>query len=188
VVTSEGGIMDVVINILEDVAYHTGCNNSWFVTARELSPIEALASASEDPSEFSPEGESWSFECRTHNTRFMMGKDCPESVAHLKAGESVPLPKKIAEQLIRLGQAAFPTHKHLTEDDVQSTLDRSNALMDSLGLPHMDAEGIKAITRANKKSGYGISRHYAKPGDGQLAGELGVSPEDIAEMRKFSKK
>jgi hypothetical protein len=120
-----------------------------------------------------------------HGTVFPMGQNCPQAYQSFAAGESVVVESnQVAERLVRTGQAAYPTHKVKVEESVQATLDRTNMLMDSMGLPHMDAESMNAISKSINR---GVSRHYAKPTDTRLAGDLGLSPSDIAEMRKLAK-
>ena len=181
--------MGRIVEILNDVTVETNCNRTWSVVSEEWSPLEALAHAADEDRErceFSPDDGQygyWMFECEMHKETFRMGGTCPQAYETFSIGESVVIDDQVADRLVRAGQAAYPTHKPKLEESVQATLDRANILMDQMGLPHMDEEAIKAIGARTKK----VSRHYAKPKDTQLAGELGMSPSDIAEMRKLSK-
>jgi len=55
--------------------------------------------------------------------------------------------------------------------------------MDEEGLPHLNADSLRSISLQGKKG----KRHYARPRDSRLAGELGIDPSDIADMRKLVK-
>ena len=103
-----------------------------------------------------------------------------------KAGDQTSILASEAEWLVKNGYAEYPQFKAAPDETVQATLDRANTLMDSMGLPHLDQESFSAITESktvHKK----LSRHYAKPADKRLARDIGLSPDDFADMKQWAK-
>ncbi|RLC75199.1 MAG: hypothetical protein DRJ03_30635 [Chloroflexi bacterium] len=151
-----------LVHLTADYVINTGCDKQW-----------AMAESAD----------GWCFRCRVHNTLFRPNGACPSLVEVCSTGTSLALPVRIAETLVERGQATYPTHQPVVEDSLQETLDRANALMDEEGLPHLNADSLRSISLQGKKG----KRHYARPRDSRLAGELGIDPSDIADMRKLVK-
>lgn len=149
-----------LVRLLGDVTLEDKCSTQWLIES----------------------GDSWYYRCRRHNTRFGLSDVCPGSLSTARAGDHVYLPQKLTEQLVRSGIAEYPTHEPIVEDGVKATVDRVNALMDSMSLPHLDAESLKTVTVEGRKG----SGHYAKPRDRGLADSLGLDASDIADMRKLA--
>lgn len=182
--------MSRLVEILNDVTIESNCNREWLVESRDISPLEALANSVDNSAEeyFGTADSQWLFDCRRHNVMFPMGTTCPHTYETYSLGESVVLDDQLAARLVRLGQAAYP-RENLPERETgdQANLDRANIMLEQMGLPLLDHETYSVIN-ATTKSGRGTSKHYAKPTDTRLAGELGLSPSDVAEMRKLSGK
>ncbi len=183
--------MPRLVEITNDVTIESHCNKEWLVSTRDISPLESLARAdTHSAADFmGTVSEQWLFDCRRHKVSFPMGSTCPKTYENYSAGESVVLEDDLANRLVRMGQAAFPTSRERPkmETGEQANLDRANTMLEGMGLPALDAETFSVIN-AKTKASRGTSRHYAKPTDSRLAGALGLSPSDIAEMRKLSGK
>jgi hypothetical protein len=150
-----------IIRIIEDVRLEDGCTQTW---------------------EFISEGALPFYFCRKHQKRVPLSGPCPLSEFWARAGETVTVPAQVARRLVESELAEFPTHAPAKDEAVDSTLERVNALMKEQGLPPTDASalGVWKI-QGRQENPY---KRPAKPSDQRLAGDLGLSAEDIAEMRK----
>ena len=173
-----------VVRFVMDVALDAGCSTGWQLTD-QINSLMALAEAAREESIVHVEG--WNYHCRVHNTFFGITKVCPSSKLVYKAGTTASIDTKMAAMLERIGQVVYPTHAPVVDEGVQQTLDKTNALMDSLGLPKMDVESIQAIRAQPKRAKFeGTRDYYAKssPATHHLAADLGLSTEDILQMKK----
>jgi len=163
-----------------DLVYTDKCEGKWIVTEESrVTPLMKLANY-----DAGVESDGYFYRCPTHNTLFsVMGGECPgrrDSANDLKvkAGEEATVSAEAAEWLVQNEWAVYPTH---IAESVQGTIDRTNALMDSMGLPQLDAEAMRTVGIEGKRG----RKHYARPSENRLASDLGLSADDIADMRKL---
>ena len=169
-----------------DLVAEDQCQSHWYVTSTEnVTPLMMLAN-------FDREGldgvieEGVYQQCRQHNTSFsLMGGTCPKwkDIQGIKAkeGETMSLPSAQAEWLVQNGLADYPTHTVEEYEGVESTISRTNAILDSMGLPNVDSESMRTISVEGRRGG----GHYARPRESKLASDLGLNPEDIADMKNW---
>lgn len=130
------------------------------------------------------------FICEIHQTEFYVGRACPKATQLLREGEEVSLPVRLANRLVSMGAAVTPVPPRVLDERDQGQLDRMNAVMEREGLEPFNAsvlDAIRAPSRGARSSGdpYGLKR-TARPKDRRLAQHTGLSPVDIAEMRKLA--
>lgn len=132
--------------------------------------------------------------CTEHNTTFHPGHDCPGRRESLVAGQEVWLDSHVADRLVNAKAAVYPTHQVAENESIRATLDRANRAFTSSGLPSVDAEFMdqfrKAVRTQSGGSPSGVSEHYgqaaARPS--RLASSLGLSAEDLADMKAAIKR
>jgi len=173
-----------VVRFVMDVAIDAGCSHRWAL--REgVNPLMALADAGQDDPVSHAEG--WNYFCPTHRTTFGVSRACPAAKTVFKAGMVASIPSRLAESLERIGQVVYPTHTPEPDATVQATLDKSNKLMEAMGFPRMDADSIQAIRAKPKRVQFEGTRDYyatSSPATHRLAADLGLSTEDILQMKK----
>ena len=153
---------ETLIRIIEDVVLEDGCTHAW---------------------EFVSEGALPYYRCHRHGVAVPLSGPCPQSEFWARRGETVSVPSKVARRLVESELAEYPTHSPEPDQAVDATLDRVNALMEAQGLPHMDAEAMGVWKIEGRQNPY---QRPAKPRDRKLAGDLGLDPSDIADMRKLA--
>ena len=171
-----------IVRLLTDVSLEGSCATSWtMVDTSDIQPLTALGEASDSSSTMHTHG--WNYHCTKHNRYFFLDRSCPGGGRSYRKGSEISITSDLAESLVRRGQAVYPTHAPVVDEGVQGTLDRTNALMDDMGLPHLDSEALRTFSVKGKKG----NRHYVKPKDSRLARDLGIDPKEVAEMRKLAK-
>lgn len=169
-----------------DLVSENRCGNRWFVTSDDrVTPLSLLANC-ENPDLDEAMEQKIYMRCKTHNTIFsLMGDGCPhyQDVADIKAkaGDTATLPAEQAEWLVSNGLAEYPTHSPVISEGIDETITRTNAILDQMGLPNVDSESMRTI----KVEGRRGSSHYARPRDKNLATDLGLDPDDIAQMKEW---
>jgi len=158
---------EILIRIIEDVLLEDGCTNTWQFVPCESSAGQAV------PFYF----------CAKHEALVPLIGPCPLSEFWARKGETVSVPSKVAQRLVESELAEYPTHAPEPDQGVQATVDRVNALMETEGLPHMDAEAMGVWKIEGRRKPY---QRPAKPRDTRLANDLGLDPSDIADMRKLA--
>lgn len=170
-----------IIRVLIDYAPGAKCMQHWSMSEQSVSPLMMLADAAN--AEKTLADNMWVYHCREHETWFPVHRECPANDITLRAGETVSVDSKMAQRLVEMNVAVYPTHD-TQEEQPTDYVGKINALLEAEGLPQLDNEAARVITADNRK----ISKHYrSKPEDSGLARELGIDPSDIAEMRKLSK-
>lgn len=155
---------ETTIRIVEDVVLEDGCTNTWdFHVNQNVIP---------------------SYYCRKHHVEVPLQGPCPKSEFWARKGETVSVPSKIARRLVESDLAEYPTHTPEPDQGVQATVSRINALLEAEGLPLTNAEAMGILQVEGRREHY---QRPAKPRDRRLASDLGLSPDDIAEMRRASK-
>lgn len=149
-----------IVRLTSDVVIDESCSNQWQM-------------------ESTPTG--WAFHCKPHGTVFHVHQVCPGVRIQHAAGSTVALPPHLAEHLVESGRAVYPTHESSENSD--ATIVRVNALLAAQGLPQVDQESMRTI-RVKGARGRG---HYQRTRDQRLAQDLGISGDDIDEIRRLSK-
>ncbi len=161
------------------------CYGKWVVTDSRgrdgISPLQILANFD---SPFQEEG-CVNF-CKQHGHAFSLYEGCPAvvDIEDLKAaaGEVKVIAEDQAGWLVQNGLAHYSKEHASKEVDDNSRLRRVNDLIEGMGLPGMDAEGIRGISATNTRSSGGRA---ATPQSRSLASDLGLDMDDIAEMRRM---
>ena len=153
---------ETLIRIIEDVILEDGCTHTW---------------------EFISEGTLPYYRCHKHGAAVPLSGPCPQSEFWARAGETVSVPSKVARRLVESELAEFPTHSPEPDQGVQETLGRMNAMLESQGLPLMDAEAMGVWKIEGRANPY---QRPAKPSHRRLASDLGMDAADIAEMKKLA--
>ena len=168
-----------IVRFTRDVALVEQCADHWTVTDRPQA--QSLASLAN----YGPllDAKDWCYHCSQHQQTFAVTEECPGAQGiTANAGDEMSLRVDQAEWLVEHRMAVYPTHTPAPDAGVQATLERTNALMEQMGLPHLDGEAMRTIGVVGKKGG----GHYQKPADTRLASDLGLNPDDIAAMRQLS--
>lgn len=148
------------IRLTESIIIEQSCSKNWRV-------VESIP---------------WSYFCDKHSRSFSLTESCPGAYQRIDKGETVSLPSKLAETLVERGRAVYPTHSTVVDEGLQATIDKSNVLMDEMGLPRLDPESIRTWTIKGRKAD-----SYYRPRDNRLAQDLGINLEDIDEIRRLAK-
>jgi len=154
---------EILIRIIEDVILEDGCTHEW-----QFNPLV----------EHVP-----NYWCNKHKVAVPLQGPCPKSDFWARTGETVSVPAQVARRLVESELAEYPTHTPEPEQGVQETLGRMNAMLESQGLPLMDAEAMGVWKVEGRQNPY---QRPAKPRDRRLAGDLGIDAGDIEEMRRLA--
>lgn len=135
-------------------------------------------------------GPAWIHRCSRHGASFEIGASCPAGYFRVPRGDQVSVPSKLAEHLVESELAVYPTHQPDEDQGLKATVDRVNALLEGQGLPPTDLEAMGVVRMEGRRNSY--RRDPGSPPeprtasrDRRLASSLGVSAEDVAEMRRL---
>jgi len=132
----------------------------------------------------------WRQRCCLHDVAFQLGTDCPSKPAPMLAGEELWLEGPIADRLVQEGRAVYPQLEPAQDESIPATLARANQVFEAMGLPAMERDAYKtyqAVPRIASSGGSG-GGHYYGAREQRLAADLGLSPADVAAMRKVAKR
>lgn len=166
------------------------CTDHWSVQmGAGPSALEALAASDEIEPWLNEDGQfdntwgddgTWSYCCRLHGTSFQPWSGCPKSNRRLIEGEIVELDAIRAETLVVGGYADY-VREQARSNVSDEKLGRINDLLENMGLPAMSEEDLSVYDTVDKVK----AKAHPRLKDRQLANELGLSDEDIADMKKL---
>lgn len=156
------------------------CAHAWsIIEYTEIPPLIALSLFESDL-----EKHGWVYNCTTHGQFFKVSAICPlQNRGHfIESGTTISLPSSQAEELVQKNLAYYPTNVVDEAETPTGTLAKLNSLLEHEGLPKVDSESMRTISVKGKRNHYG-SR--SGPSDAALADDLGISPDDIADMKSW---